>query len=65
MLSQKNKLVAHKQEMRAYTGETVEEYMERCRDQMSKTLGFPKVNLGYRDRLNLEKYRKDFVKKQW
>ncbi len=31
---------------------------------MAKTLGFPKVNVGYRDRVELEKYRKAAKKTQ-
>lgn len=64
MLSQKNKLVSHKQEMRPLDGENAEQYMERCRDQMAKTLNFPKVNLGYRDRLDIENYRKTALKRK-
>lgn len=57
MLSQRTKLKVKKLVFSAEEGETVEQYKERIRSSMAESLNVNKVNIGYRDRLELEQFR--------
>lgn len=58
MMTQLPKLVVKKLVFEPTAGETMENYMNRCRSEIANTLGIPCTEGGYRDKVALAEIRK-------